>query len=466
MYTIEFQGAAQTVTGSMHILRINGKTILLDCGLFQGKRDEAFERNKSFPFDPAAIDCLILSHAHIDHAGNIPSLSKKGFTGPIYSTPATRDLANLMLLDCAFIQQKDAEFVNKKRKKKGESPVEPLYATADVLKSMGQFQTVGYNRPIPVAENVTLTFFDAGHILGSAIVLLDIRANGSTSRLCFTGDLGRPNRPILRDPEFTGDVDVLLCESTYGGRFHAKEEVAANRIAEVMQRTIDRNGKIIVPAFAVGRTQELIYDLHRLRDAGRLPDIPIYVDSPLAVNVTQVFRMHPECVDEEYRGEILSHHDPFGMSNLKYITESEESKRLNALRGPMMIISPSGMCEAGRIQHHLANNIGNPKNTILITGYSAEHTLGRRIVEREPTVRIYGEEYALKAEVAVMNSLSAHADREELLGYVGKFNRDRLQNILLVHGDPDQQEKFSGALTGDLGFKNVRIPKRGQTVEI
>lgn len=460
MIELEFQGAARTVTGSSHLVRINGHTILLDCGLYQGKRADSFARNSGFPFDPAEIDTLILSHAHIDHSGKIPMLIKHGFTGPVISTHATRDLANIMLLDSAHIQEKDAEFVNKKHAKKGLAPIEPLYTMEDAIDAMQNFQTVGYRRPVRVTDNVTVTFHDAGHILGSALVVLDIRQNGSAQRLCFTGDLGRWDRPIIRDPEFVGDVDVLISESTYGGRQHLPNEVALDKLEDVIKRTVSRGGKIIVPAFSVGRTQELVFDLQQLRLHDRLPDFPIYVDSPLSVNATQVFRIHPECMDPEVRDEILMRRDPFGFDTLRYISEVTESKELNGDKGPMMIISSSGMCEAGRILHHLANNIENPKNTVLITGYNAEHTLGRRIVERNPTVMIFGEEYALNAEVVVMNSLSAHADSNELVRYHEQFDRERLANIFLVHGDYDQQQKLQTRLH-DAGFPHVVIPDEG-----
>ncbi len=466
MIKLEFHGAARTVTGSAHIVRVNGKTILLECGLFQGKREETYQRNMNFQFDPAEIDVMILSHAHIDHSGNIPNLCRKGFNGPIICTHATRDLAHAMLLDSAFIQKKDAEFVNKKHEKKRLPPVQPLYTVEDVLNCIGQFQTIGYNRKFRVTENVDLTFYDAGHILGSALVVLDVHVNGSSSRFCFTGDLGRPGRLILKDPEFVGDVDVLISESTYGGRYHLKDELALVRIEDIMKRTIARNGKIIVPAFSVGRTQELVYDLHILRDQNRLPDIPIYVDSPLSVNITQIFRIHPECFDAEIRNEILQRHDPFGFEQLEYISNVNDSKDLNDQKGPMMIISSSGMCEAGRILHHLANNIENARNTIMITGYCADHTLGKRIVEKDPEVPIFGEKYKLKAEVAVMNSLSAHADRDELMNYIKQFNHDRLQNIFLVHGDYDQQQKLSDGLKTELGFSNITIPQSGDVIEI
>lgn len=466
MFELTFHGAARTVTGSCHLLELNGKRILLDCGLYQGHRAEALERNKDFPFDPKAIDVLVLSHAHIDHSGKIPMLVKNGFTGPIYCTPATRDLANVMLMDSANIQEKDAEFVNKKHARKGLDPVEPLYNLDDALRSIEQFQSFGYRRSNRITENIQCTFYDAGHILGSALVVLDLVKNGSTHRFCFSGDIGRPNRPILRDPDFVGDVDSFICESTYGGRFHTSERTALETLEDVIKRTLARGGKIIVPAFSVGRTQELVYDLHELASQGRLPRFPIFVDSPLSVDATQVFRIHPECLDESARAHLLERDDPFGFEQLRYITKVSDSKKLNDDQQPMMIISSSGMCEAGRILHHLANNIEEKKNTVLITGYNAEHTLGRRIVERNPVVKIFGDDYKLNAEVVVMNSLSAHADRTELLSYCEQFERNRLSNIFLVHGDYDQQQKLQSALVDEQGFQSVHIPEQGQKFTI
>lgn len=462
MPTLTFHGAARTVTGSSHLLEVDGKRILLDCGLFQGRREESAAKNQSFPFDPKEIDVVILSHAHIDHSGKLPMLVRQGFNGNVISTFATRDLANIMLLDSAHIQEKDAEFMTKRHAKKGLPPVEPLYTSENALAAMELFQTVGYRRTIPVTSNVDLTFRDAGHILGSATVTLDIRSNGSTKRLCFTGDLGRPNRPILRDPELVGDVDLLITESTYGGRFHIDDLSALDRLEDIIKRTVSRGGRVIVPAFSVGRTQELVYDLHQLHNAGRLPSVPIYVDSPLSSNATDIFRLHPECMDPDVREELMSRQDPFGFQKLHYITAVEDSKKLNSSREPMVIISSSGMCEAGRILHHLANNIENPRNSILITGYNAEHTLGRRLVEKQPVVNILGEEYQVKAEVHVMNSLSAHADRTELLSWIGQFDRARMQNIFLVHGDADQLAKLDQGLKEELGFSNTTTPESGQ----
>jgi metallo-beta-lactamase family protein len=466
MITFTFYGAARTVTGSCHLMQVKGKNILLDCGMFQGRREESWQKNLSFPFDPATIDVLVLSHAHIDHSGKIPMLVKRGFTGTIISTHATRDLANIMLLDSAHIQEKDALYVNKKNEKLGLPPVEPIYSMEDVLSAMEQFQTVGYRRKVRLTEAVTLTFFDAGHILGSAIPVFDISENGSSQRVCFTGDLGRPNRPILRDPDTVGDIDVLISECTYGGRFHLDEMSALDTLEAVIKRTVARGGKIIVPAFSVGRTQELVYDLHQLQEAGRLPRIPMFVDSPLSVNATQIFRIHPECMDSDVRAAILTRQDPFGFEKLTYISSSEESKELNSRRDPVLIISSSGMCEAGRILHHLANNIEDKRNTVLITGYNAEHTLGRRLVEKQPEVRIFGDMYSVKAEVVVMNSLSAHADRTELLAFHSQFSRERLQNIFLVHGDLDQQQKLETGLKEELGFARVSIPSEGDKVTV
>ncbi|MBN1448413.1 MAG: MBL fold metallo-hydrolase [Bacteroidetes bacterium] len=466
MTDITFHGAARNVTGSSHLLRIDGTSILIDCGLFQGRRAESYELNSSFPFDPASINVMVLSHAHIDHSGKIPMLYKHGFRGSIICTAATRDLANIMLLDSAFLQQKDAEFVNKLHAKKGLPPVEPIYGMDDVVDAIGSFQTVGYGRKTAVTSDVDVTFYDAGHILGSAVSLFEIRDGDRTIRLCYTGDLGRPDRPILRDPEHPGDVDYLISESTYGGRFHLGSEVILDRLEDVIKRTVARSGKIIVPAFSVGRTQELVYHLHELREAGRMPDIPVFVDSPLSVNATQIFRIHPECMDTDARQAILTHQNPFSFENLRYITHVNESKSLNARTDPMIIISSSGMCEGGRILHHLINNIEDERNTILITGYNAEYTLGRRIVERDPIVKIFGEEYHLNAEVVVLNSLSAHADSDELIRYHGQFDRERLRASFLVHGDLDQAQKMQHRMEEELGLRNISIPSPGDRFEL
>jgi len=463
---IQFIGAAQTVTGSMHLVKSNGYTFLLDCGMYQGKRKEAYEINKNFDlFDPAEIDFVILSHAHIDHAGNLPNLVKCGFKGEIYSTFATRDLAALMLMDSAHIQEKDVEFVNKKRKKKGQNAFAPLYTTEDAETAIKQFVSLNYHREFEIVPGITLTFFDAGHILGSAVVYLVINENGKIFNLGFTGDLGRPNLPILRDPEKLPDVDCLICESTYGGRYHDNPEETESKLAEVICKAIDRKAKIIVPSFSVGRTQELVYALNNIFERKQAERIPVYVDSPLSVNATEIFKLHPECFDFETSQYLINHRDPFGFNKLTYIKQVEESKKLNDIMGPCMIISSSGMAEAGRILHHLANNIENPDNIVLIVGYCAENTLGKKLVMKEPIVKIFGEEYNLKAEVIVMNSLSAHADGNELLSYVQQLDQSRLRNIFLVHGDPDQQTKFSDKLK-EKNYFNVLIPERGDVFSV
>jgi len=463
---IQFLGAARTVTGSMHLLQVNEKQILLDCGLFQGRRAETYERNRHFPFEPSTIDAVVLSHAHIDHAGNLPNLVKQGFSGPIFCTPATADLCRIMLADSAFIQEKDAEFVNKKHAKKKLPPIEPLYTTDDVQPTLDLLKEIQYRTSFDVVDGVSGKYFDAGHILGSASVHLTIKeAKGREKHFGFSGDVGRPNTPILRDPEFMGNVDALICESTYGGRVHASMNETPTKFLEIVKRTVERGGKIIIPSFSVGRTQDIVYEMNNLKNDGLLPDIPVFVDSPLSINATEVFKKHPECFDKETLKILEKDDDIFGFDRLHYIREAEESKKLNERKEPCMIIAASGMCEAGRIVHHLNNNIENPKNTVMIVGYQAEHTLGRKIVEKNPEVSIFGEVKQLKCEVAVMNSFSAHADKNELLNYVGNFERNVLNNIFLVHGDFDQAQKFATVLT-EKKFKRVDIPERSEKFEM
>jgi metallo-beta-lactamase family protein len=463
---IKFIGAAQTVTGSMHLIEVNGFTFLLDCGLYQGKRKIAFELNRNFDqFDPAEIDFVILSHAHIDHSGNLPTLVKKGFKGNIYCTFATKDLATIMLRDSAHIQEMDVRYVNKKREKQGKNLFEPLYTQDDIPQTLKQFVGINYHNEVELAKGIKLTFFDAGHILGSAIVFLTLNEDGKITTLGFSGDLGRPNLPILKDPEYIPDVDHFICESTYGGRTHDNPLNAEDKLAAVINKAHAQKAKIIIPAFSVGRTQELVYAIHRIIESGRAPEIKVFVDSPLSVNATEVFRIHPECFDNEISEFLIKRKDPFGFDKLTYIRDVEDSKRLNDEAGPLIIISSSGMCEAGRILHHLANNIENPNNIVLIVGYSAQHTLGRRITEKEEIVKIFGDEYNLNAEVIVMDSFSAHADADELLEYVNHFDKSRMQNIFLVHGEEDQQNIFSNELQ-KAGFRNVAIPKRGDEFNI
>ena len=460
---IHFLGAAQTVTGSQHLISVNGSRILLECGLFQGRRRENLERNRNLPFDAASVDVLVLSHAHIDHSGNIPNLVRNGFRGSVYCTFATRDLCSAMLRDSAYIQERDVEYVNKKRARRGEEPIEPIYTYADAIASLEHFVSVGYGRPVLVAPGVQCTFLDAGHILGSAMVLLEIDEGGQQRRLLFSGDLGRKDMPILRDPTPAPQADVLLIESTYGNRRHQPHEEAQQRLLRLISETYSRGGKVVIPAFAVGRTQELVYSLHQLERDHQLPEVPVYVDSPLAVNVTEVFRLHPECYDEELRQFMDQdrHPDPFGFGRLRYVRNVEDSKALNVLDGPAVIISASGMCEAGRILHHLKHNVSDPRSAVLIVGWQAPHTLGRRLVERRKVVKIFGEEYPLRARVETINGYSAHADQRELLDWAGPILPE-VQHVFVVHGDPEPAMTLGGELSR-LGAHQVSVPQQGET---
>ncbi|MEN8097517.1 MAG: MBL fold metallo-hydrolase [Chloroflexota bacterium] len=459
---ITFHGAVRTVTGSQYIVEINNYRILLECGLYQGKRQVALERNRVLPFDASKINVMILSHAHIDHSGNIPNLVKSGFQGDILCTFATRDLCATMLRDSAYIQESDIAYVNKKRARKGQPPVEPAYTVADAVASLKNFLAIGYDRAYQITREITVTFKDAGHILGAAIVILDVNENGTSRRLVFTGDLGRPDRPILRDPTPIDHTDILLIESTYGNRVHQPLPEAESELAKVINRTLRRGGKIIIPSFAVGRTQELVYHLNQLKKSSTVPaDLPVFVDSPLAIDATTIFRLHPECYDQETSEYLFENGDPFGFPGLEYTRSVESSKAINKLDGPAIIISASGMCEAGRIQHHLKNNIENPKNTILIVGWQAPNTLGRRIVEKTPVVRIFGEEYQLRAQVETINGFSAHADVRELLDWVGNIN-DPPTHTFVIHGEENQSLSFAKELERR-GHKNVVVPQLHQS---
>ncbi len=463
---IDFIGAAQTVTGSQHLLHINGKKILLECGLFQGRRSETYDKNKNFKFNPAEIDVLILSHAHIDHSGNIPNLVNKGFKGLIYATSATVDLCQIMLRDSAHLQERDIEWVNKKKAKKGEELFEPLYTLENVEKAMKQFVGVQYDKTIDVFPGVRFTFQDAGHILGSAGVYLEIEESGNKFNLGFSGDIGRPDSPVIKSPDVLRDLDALIMESTYGNRLHSPAEEVEEELSSAINNVIQNKGKVIIPAFAVGRTQTIVYMLHKLFDQNRIPEIPIYVDSPLAVDATAVFRSHPECLDREtYRIFLQNGEDPFGFRRLTYIKKTDESKELNEKPGPMIIISASGMAEGGRILHHLAHNIGNPNNLILFVGYAAEHTLARRIMDGDEKVNIFGEEFDVKAKIKKMDYFSAHADQKELLDYVRLNSPDKLKNIFLVHGEEDMALPFREKLL-QKGYKNIQFPASGDIINL
>jgi len=466
---ITFHGAAGTVTGSQYLIEVNGKRLLLECGLFQGPRRETYERNRELPYDAAKIDTLILSHTHIDHSGNIPNLVKYGFEGDIVCTFATRDLCAAMLRDSGHIHEKDAAFLNKTLAKKGEPLVEPLYTESDAIATLDQFLAIGYERPYHVAPGVTLTFYDAGHMLGSAIVVLDVEEGKRTTRLAFSGDLGRPNMPILRDPTRLTEADVLIMESTYGGRSHESYDNATTTLERVVNESYKRGGKVIIPAFAVGRTQQIAFALNTLYHdpKRRFPNMPVFVDSPLAVDVTGIFRLHPDSYRDETRKALLEDPDGdlFGFHRLSYIRHVEDSKALNDLDEPCIIISASGMAEAGRILHHLKNNIENPRNTVLIVGWQAPDTLGRRLVEKQPVVRIFGEEYSLRARVEVINGFSGHADHDELRTWAAAFRR-KPRRTFLVHGEGESFPAVREMLQKELGFQNVTIPEPGQMIEV
>jgi metallo-beta-lactamase family protein len=453
---IEFAGAAREVTGSCHILRVNGKTVLLDCGMFQGKRAETREKNLQLPLPVEQIDAVVLSHAHIDHSGRLPLLTRFGYRGPIYCTAATRDLCAVMLADSAHIQEKDAEFLARRK----QQAAEPLYSMRDATVAVDRMIGRPYDEPFDVVPGLRVTYTDAGHILGSASVVLECTEGSVSKRIVFSGDIGRSGLPIIRDPHPPAGADVVLLESTYGNRDHPPVSGARDELARVIRDAAARGGKVLIPAFAVGRTQEIVYDLHVLARDGSIPEIPIYVDSPLAIDTTTVFAMHPEVFD---RSEDLVQRvqDLFHFTQVRYTRDVTESKALNTQQGPMVIIAASGMAEAGRILHHLANNASNPSTTILIVGFQAEHTLGRRIVERSPMIRVFGEEIPLRAKVEVLGGYSAHGDRRELQQWLDAVRGGNAKGVApavhLVHGEPDAQEAFAAQLRA-AGYPSVGAP--------
>lgn len=455
---ITFHGAARSVTGTRHLIEANGRRILLDCGLVQGKRDEAERANRDYPFDPPSIDAVVLSHAHIDHSGALPALVKHGFRGPIHSTLATVDLASYMLRDSAHIQEKDAEFANKRMAKRGNRRPkrEPLYTLDDAETALSRFAGHDYYRSFQVVPGITATFHDAGHILGSAIVRLDITEDGQERSIVFSGDLGRPHLPIIRDPDRVEAADILIMESTYGDRTHDRIATASDRLASLVHVLVQRGGKLIIPAFAVGRTQDIVYELMQLFHDRKIPEIPVYVDSPLAVNVTEVFSRHPECYDADIREVLAGPGDPFGLHKMHYIRDVRESMALNAAPGPCIIISASGMMEAGRILHHLRNSVGDPRNAILVVGFQAENTLGRRLLRGDKVVNIFGEPHSVQADVFVMNEYSAHADRDELLAWF-HANHGTPRDVFVVHGEEEQSQTFAERLAKETPAR-VHVP--------
>ena len=464
MMKLSFYGGVQTVTGSMHIIHVNDKRILLDCGLFQGRRKESDKKNRKLPFDEESIDAMILSHAHIDHCGNIPNLVKNGFRGNIHTTHATKDLCEYMLLDSGHIQETDARYMNEKNLRKNLPLVEPIYTQQDVIEALKYIKGIDYYNEFDVIDGVKAEFFDAGHVLGAALTKITLTENGETVRLGYIVDLGRKNLPILRNPVIIQDLDYIIIESTYGGKFHEDIGAAEEHLYKIIKKTVARNGKIIIPSFAFERTQEIVYCLNNLWNKNKLPRIPVFVDSPLAVNLTSVFKAHEECYDEATIKLLEYDDDPFGFEKLTYVRETEKSKDINKLRQPCIIISASGMCENGRILHHLKNNIEDPRNMILIVGFMAQNTLGRKLVEKWPEVKIFGDEYPLKAEVKVIDSFSAHADHNDLMEYVTGANQ-RLKGVFLVHGE-ERRTKAAADGMRKLGIKNVRAPRLGEQIEI
>ena len=465
---IKFCGAAQTVTGSSHLITLDdGYKILLDCGLYQGREAKLVDYNRKWFFEPAEIDCVVLSHAHIDHSGRLPKLVKDGYEGEIVCTSATRDLSAIMLLDSAFIQEKDAEYKNKRRARKGKEPIEPLYVHEDAKEAINSFVGIGYGKWFKISDKVSVLFRDAGHILGSANVTLKIKVGKDHEKFIgFTGDIGRPDRPILRDPQQMIPVDYMISESTYGGKIHGGRPDNEVDFLKIINETCVKNkGKLLIPAFSVGRTQELVYMMDKMATVGKLPKIPVYVDSPLAVNATEIFVMHPECYDSNLLEYMTTDPNPFGFNSLAYIRDVAQSKKLNESKDPCVIISASGMMSAGRIKHHIYNNIENPRNTILVVGFCAPGTLGERIRNKPKTVRIFGEEKMLKAQVKIMDSFSAHGDQQEMLDFLSSQDKNKLKKIFLVHGEISRQEKFKAGLKEE-GFMNIAIPSLGEEVEI
>jgi metallo-beta-lactamase family protein len=465
---IDFVGAAQTVTGSKHVIRTKHASVLLDCGMVQGRRRESNEANRNLGVNPSSLDAVILSHAHIDHSGALPLLVKQGYEGPIYTTPATRDLCAVMLEDAAMIQAADARYINKAidRDHVDMERVEPLYTQEDVLRLLQQMIAIPYHRKMTIAPGISISFHDAGHVLGSAVTAIDVDDEGKQKRVVFTGDLGRKKMPILRDPEVLDGAHTLITESTYGDRRHKPIGAMEDELASVLKRTYERGGKLIIPSFALERAQEVLYAIRALRKEGRMPPMPVYVDSPLTVKITDIFRLHPDCYDKETRALIQSNDSPFEFSELHYVQEKEASKAIDMSNEPSVIISASGMCEAGRIVHHLKATIEDEKNTICIVGYQAQHTLGRRIVERRQRVKIFGVERDLRAEVVVLNGFSAHADQTDLVEYAEALKaRGPLTQVALVHGEPGPQAALREKLKSR-GIDNVHIPAPGTALEV
>ena len=460
---ITFYGAAQTTTGSMHLVEANGKRILLDCGLYQGHRKEAFEKNRTLPVDPRTINYVILSHAHIDHSGNLPQLVRQGFRGRVFARQSTCELCDIMLRDSCFLQKRDLDYINKSRRREGKKLFEPLYDESDINALMQLFVPTHMHEPREIARGLTLEFFNAGHILGSALVQLDIRSDhGHNHRLLFSGDLGQPNQPIIRHYEYPAGADILLVESTYADRYHPSADDVELRLESYLKYIDRHNSKLIIPAFSVGRTQQIIYYLNRLKDRNKVPrEVKVFIDSPLSQKATRIYANHREVYNDETRKMIEAGRNPLEFPGMQFVGTPEESMALNDMPGPMIIIAASGMCEGGRILHHLKHGVQDPDNIILIVGFQAENTLGRRIVEKRNPLRILGEEIPLNARVEVINALSAHADRAGLMDWIGEV-KDNVRHAFAVHGEPEKVAAMEQILK-DMGIRNAVAPLPGQT---
>ena len=463
---ITFHGAAHTTTGSMHLVEANGKRILLDCGLYQGRRKEAFEKNRNLPIDPETIDYVILSHAHIDHSGNLPQLVRQGFRGRVFARQATVELCDILLRDSCFLQKRDLEYVNKKRRRDGKNLFEPLYDESDVDILMQLFVPIHLHAPREIAPGITLEFFNAGHILGSALVQLDIRSQqGRRHRLLFSGDLGQPDQPILRHFEYPSGADILLIESTYADKLHPPADDVEAKIEGLLKHIDRHNSKLIIPAFSVGRTQQIIWYLNRILARGKFPrEVKLFIDSPLSQKATKIYAQHREVYNAEARRMIASGKDPLNFPGMTYIASPEESKALNEQPGPMIIIAASGMCEGGRIVHHLKNSLTDENNVVLIVGYQAENTLGRRIVEKRNPLKMLGEEIELKAQVEVINALSAHADKNGLIDWLDEI-KDNVRHAFAVHGETEKVTAMAELLK-EHGIANAHAPHPGETFTI
>lgn len=463
---IRFLGAAQTVTGSQHLLEINGKKLMLDCGLYQGRRQQARERNQSFQFPIETLDAVILSHAHIDHSGNLPNLVKQGYAGPIHAQKASAHLSAIMLEDSGHIHEENVRHINRRRKRRGQELLEPLYTVEDAKQVADQFVHQDYDAPFGVLPGVQATFVEAGHILGSTAIVLDIDDGGDQKRFWFSGDIGRPDLPLIRDPVFPQETDYLLMECTYGDRPHPHPSVAYENLRNEVNETLQRGGKVIIPSFAVGRTQELVYDIHQMMDKGEVPKAPVFVDSPLAVNVTDIFRAHPECFDAKAVHMIESgeHRAALGFDMLTYVRSVEESKALNEREDPMIIISASGMVEVGRVLHHLEHNVHDPNSVVLIVSWMAPHTLGRRLAEKQKQIKIFGEVYERRIRVANVEGFSAHAGANLLAEYALGV-KDSVKDVFLVHGEQRGADGLRERLA-EGGMTDVHFPAWGTSAEL